>query len=521
MTYLKTSFVVAFFCLLVVSQLNAKNKEGCGFSQDTLSFYINTDVDAAKNYVANHLDRQDDPSKCRYMSYLNALSVESIVGNKNSVDSIYSLIEKHELKETFPKLFNRASQLLASFYINNSYNDEAKSMLLKSIASPYNTSRDSIRTLVNLAILFNNLKDFNQSITYLQKAIDVYEKSNLKEYILKLDVVGQLAVCYINIYNYEAAITALDTCISVAKINSMKRNLTYYYSYRSMCYEEISNPNQARADLDSASNYLSYDPSMFSALMNQKAVHFGNQKNYAKAEEVFIESIEFSEKSGNRNYLLNALKNITFYMGKQGKVSGYKKYLDKLKNCCQDLLDTQDSIILRAYDLVERVAMKDKSLALSLIDHYEFTNEYHDQEVREKLNDALVKYQSEKKDLENSQLREVQKIKEATISKQKKTLFIAGLGLLTLCFLLFLLYRQRDVQKKLNTQLIGQRDQIKLLNREINHRVKNNLAFMSSLIEMQGRRTNLDETKQALRESETRLKALSLVHVNLFKEENA
>ena len=42
---------------------------------------------------------------------------------------------------------------------------------------------------------------------------------------------------------------------------------------------------------------------------------------------------------------------------------------------------------------------------------------------------------------------------------------------------------------------------------------------MTSLLEMQGRRTGNTETRQLLRESETRLKTLALVHANLFKNE--
>jgi two-component sensor histidine kinase len=71
----------------------------------------------------------------------------------------------------------------------------------------------------------------------------------------------------------------------------------------------------------------------------------------------------------------------------------------------------------------------------------------------------------------------------------------------------------------MNETLKQQKDKIQLLNRELNHRVKNNLAFMTSLLEMQGRRTESAETKQALIESESRLKALALVHSQLFRSD--
>jgi len=86
-------------------------------------------------------------------------------------------------------------------------------------------------------------------------------------------------------------------------------------------------------------------------------------------------------------------------------------------------------------------------------------------------------------------------------------------------YLAFQLKKRNQKQGQLNEAITIQRDQVKLLNRELNHRVKNNLAFMTSLLEMEGRRTKNNETKQVLQESESRLKALALVHTNLFQDQ--
>jgi len=110
-----------------------------------------------------------------------------------------------------------------------------------------------------------------------------------------------------------------------------------------------------------------------------------------------------------------------------------------------------------------------------------------------------------------------QKLQEETITNQRNYLLWGGLGFLILIILSSLLFRQNKLKKEANKTLTLQRDKIKLLNQELNHRVKNNLAFMTSLLEMQGRRSESQETKQVLLESESRLKALSLVHSNLFK----
>jgi len=124
----------------------------------------------------------------------------------------------------------------------------------------------------------------------------------------------------------------------------------------------------------------------------------------------------------------------------------------------------------------------------------------------------LITYYSEK-------LKAEQKLKEVVISKQKQTISYGGIGLVLFSLLAYWFYQLSKKRKQLNSELSTQKKQVLLLNQELNHRVKNNLAFMSTLLEMQGRRSQSSETKQALRESESRLKALSLVHANLFKNE--
>ncbi len=119
----------------------------------------------------------------------------------------------------------------------------------------------------------------------------------------------------------------------------------------------------------------------------------------------------------------------------------------------------------------------------------------------------------------NAELAFNNKLQSNSINNLRKLILFGGISFFIISCLSFFLYRQRQKQKTLTTQVTSQRDQIQLLNRELNHRVKNNLAFMTSLLEMQGRRSDNIETKQLLQESETRLKTLALVHANLFKNE--
>jgi len=59
-----------------------------------------------------------------------------------------------------------------------------------------------------------------------------------------------------------------------------------------------------------------------------------------------------------------------------------------------------------------------------------------------------------------------------------------------------------------------------VLLREVHHRVKNNLQIVSSLLAMQGDRTESDEARAALEHSGTRVRSMALVHQLLYGGKN-
>lgn len=55
---------------------------------------------------------------------------------------------------------------------------------------------------------------------------------------------------------------------------------------------------------------------------------------------------------------------------------------------------------------------------------------------------------------------------------------------------------------------------------EIHHRVKNNLAVITGLLELQQYNTELDEAREVLRESQLRINSIALIHEKLYQNEN-
>lgn len=136
-----------------------------------------------------------------------------------------------------------------------------------------------------------------------------------------------------------------------------------------------------------------------------------------------------------------------------------------------------------------------------------------------------AKYETEKKDQENRLYKEQEKAQTAEIQRRTYQLTATVLGLLLVSGFLWYFWRSNIKRRKNNrilqnkNKLLNEKkEQIQLLNTELNHRVRNNLQLVSSLMEMQAFRLDDDRAKAAFLESQNRLQAMRSVYNKLSSE---
>ena len=232
--------------------------------------------------------------------------------------------------------------------------------------------------------------------------------------------------------------------------------------------------------------------------------------NYLKNAISLSKEIGFAEKSEK---LMNNLIQYYYHSGKYGDV------IETYKNM-KEVDRTYYHIATKYFILTLAEISGGKKLSIPLSKYISKRDSLYKVRVAENIHKVQIKHEREKKDAE-IKLLELSKLKDEIKLKQRYRYVV--MSICTLVFLsIFLLVLMRSNRKKklINAKIKRQHAEIQLMNRELNHRVKNNLAFMTSLLEMQGRRSETAEAKEVLRESETRLHALSLVHSNLFKNKS-
>lgn len=169
---------------------------------------------------------------------------------------------------------------------------------------------------------------------------------------------------------------------------------------------------------------------------------------------------------------------------------------------------------------------KENESLLSEFNDYIKLKEEADQLVSDKvLKELEIEYETEQKQDSIALLQANQIIDNRKIEQQQIiNYFLLGI-LFAVIAILWLIYNQFSLKKKQNlaiqeknNMLSTQKDEIEILNEEINHRVKNSLQLVFSLMQLQHRRLENDEAKSALKENENRIKAMAMIHERLHNQ---
>ncbi|MDJ1483024.1 histidine kinase dimerization/phosphoacceptor domain -containing protein [Cytophagaceae bacterium YF14B1] len=164
----------------------------------------------------------------------------------------------------------------------------------------------------------------------------------------------------------------------------------------------------------------------------------------------------------------------------------------------------------------------------------EISDSIHSAENEKQLAALQLQYDLDNKEKDIQLLRKEGIIQNTAIQKEKVTKNIVIGGSVMLLLLLGLSYNRYRLKQHSNLQLqikqaeINEQNELlkKLLSekewllKEIHHRVKNNLQIVISLLNTQSAYLNNEDALQAIRNSQHRMYAMSLIHQKLYQSEN-
>lgn len=222
----------------------------------------------------------------------------------------------------------------------------------------------------------------------------------------------------------------------------------------------------------------------FSAICMKQGTYYLAMKKFAlaelyfkKAEQHIVEDLYFNEK---------LFSNFANLYQQTGSMQLAFDYLQAAKNTIEQIKDAEKKSKVASLNLKFNAAKKE----------------------------ILIKKEQQKNEI--SALKVKEKTAQITL-----ILFLLAFLLCALAVIFFANKKFKEQNNSLNivnTQLELVLNQKQILLKEINHRVKNNLTTLTSLLFLQARATKNEEVRLILNECQYRIQSMALIHQNLINE---
>lgn len=251
----------------------------------------------------------------------------------------------------------------------------------------------------------------------------------------------------------------------------------------------------------------------------------------AQAEQMLVQAVVLFDSLKRPINVLNPVLVLCQLYLQQNKIAEAEKLGKRLLHDAQ--FYNARIFIREGYKVLSDVAHKRKQDALAL-QYYTQYSAWNDSVFNDNQQKSIASVQSRaelaQRELEvqyntkkNTQENKILKLHNSNL---RLGVTVAVMGFVLISALAFLFFRANKQKDSANRQLaeknalIEQQSKEKdLLMREIHHRVKNNLQIVSSLLNLQAN-TLIDEAaKDALRDSQNRVKSIALIHQKLYKQQ--
>jgi two-component system, sensor histidine kinase PdtaS len=513
-----------------------------------------------------------------------ALLSLGVMAQETSLDSVKALNEKaDQLLQTQPDssflLANKAYQIakanglrsaeavsckylgLARLSMNDA--DSALSFFFRSLdlfRSLEGKEKGQINALHNIADAYISLGSYDKALKYSTEACHKAENTNLlKEAGISHNLSGEILFAT---GMYADALKSYYTALQFSQKADYGRGESNALANLGKTYTQIGNFELASRFLMQAYNqYLEEDGEEGTGrvLTNLANLHLLTG-DFDLAVSEYKQALGIKEKNNDQSGIAIALNNIGYAFLMQGLGDSALPYFEqslRLKERLRDYkgqastlnnigalhlksgnLSLAEAALNQAISIARRVNAREylmEGLKLlselnekqghkleSLEYHKEYShlqNELYGIENNSKIAVLQTQYEIQQKEKELLESENNNKHLLLTQEKLRKRLLLAAL-LGALAIILIIAYRYTIVRRLLQLLKIREHQKEQLL-KELNHRVKNNLQIVGSILRIQSRRLKDPAALKAIMEGHNRIEAMALVHKQLYTDSDS
>ncbi len=498
---------------IVLSNLSRQSEAIVYFKNAAKIFESNPFLENDKNLCFKYVKLFSD------LGWAYTYTLDYTNAQKNALFSV-------ELSSRFKTGYGYGYSILSDIFLKQNNYVEAQKYALEALKYFLQTKLTAplSKTYNTLGILAYRNQDYRKSIDYYELMFEINKKAN-RVYGMKLSLFNT-ADAYFTLKEYDKAIVYLSESEKFVSVNDAQS-----LSIASLLYGEIYRQKKEYQEaIKYGKNGLKY------ALKTNNIIRIKN------SYDNLYQTYKAANDSANALVMLEKLSTVkdTLYSSDIAKNTAdlARKYETEKKEQQIVFLDKENQLsreklgkeIMLALALKNENELKESKLKKEILLRAALARE-NKLQVIEIAQKKIIQLGLERENLlkkselaTETQLNQSLKLQNNLMLENSKNetlarwLMIFGMFGFTAFGVNY--YRNYKRQKSDNQQIIKQSEELKILMREVHHRVKNNLQIISAMLRMQARSVVDKSAIEALVNSEHRLQTIAMVHEKLYKSEN-
>lgn len=399
-------------------------------------------------------------------------------------------------------------------------------------------AKDSLKLMEVYSEKGNALKvisQYDKSYDYLMKAMNIAGSNNSMRWQAMLNI--NLAEHARAMGDKESAFVFIDRAFNIDNISPLKKDdLAELYHRKAAIEHEFGSPEIAEAyslkslKISEATGNLHHQATSY----NELGYYFASHKNVKEPDkplQYYFKAETIWKKLNFKRYYIWVWRNIS-------KEHGNDKQYAQSNRLLKDILAISETNHWDEVtsDVSLQVAANFESLknSDSAVAYYKKYISYHgttETKIKSKeFQDVVVKYATQQKEQLLKQSEEktilVKKEMEKTASQRNFILLLLAilLSLFVVIVYLTIKLRRKNILLSegsmqiatINRKLQSELNQKNILFAELHHRVKNNLAILSGLINLQKESVTDASARECLQDTQNRIHSIAMIHRTLY-----
>ena len=323
---------------------------------------------------------------------------------------------------------------------------------------------------LNLGIVYSKLNDYEKGMDYLVNAIKIFEDQN-KSFELSscYNAMGNL---FTSMGNYSKSIEVHKKALQLREKLKLKIECAKSKNNIGSAHKNMKEWKAAEDYFQKALTLAGEDKYVLAAIWGNLGEVYQATQRYEQAKNYHLKCLEARKESEDRIGLASTLYSLGQLYTQLKQYPLAQKYIAESLEIAQT--NDKKDLLLENYLLLKDIHtdLADYQTALKYANEiYQIRETMHNEHIHQTVFEKQIKYETEKKE------REIEFLNK---------------------------------ENELRTTLL----------RELHHRVKNNLLVLSTLLGSQFAQLQDGAAKEAIKESESRVKAMYLIHSKLYREEH-